>query len=116
MTTLLANQAINVPVYHHHDLVKTFVPMNAHDNFIKISHRTLIDDDIVSLKNENNMQGYLYKTGRNGKLQNRFFSITDDESSLSYYKSSNSNVPLATLHMAKVSPYFVATFAMKNLL
>jgi hypothetical protein len=74
---------------------------NVYNNYFFVDLYTISDLKDEETNNNNNMRGYLYKTGRNGKEQHRFFSINNDDT-LSYCKSQGSGSPLATLHLAKV--------------
>jgi hypothetical protein len=118
MTTLFANQTSTPAFEHHQDegLVDTIMPTEGDDN--AVYNYYFVDLHTISdFKDEeinNNMRGYLHKTGRSGKEQHRYFSINNDDT-LSYCKSQGSGAALATLHLAKVStkPDIYCAFLLK---
>mmetsp|Transcript_8310 Transcript_8310/g.13753 ORF Transcript_8310/g.13753 Transcript_8310/m.13753 type:complete len:220 (-) Transcript_8310:141-800(-) len=75
--------------------------IDVHNSVTFLDHFEDDDDDRI-------MQGYLYKTCRTGKGQRRFFSVTNEETSLSYYKCRSSVAPLATLHLSTTGAIVVA--------
>eukprot|EP00545_Synedropsis_sp_CCMP1620_P014868 CAMPEP_0119019402 /NCGR_PEP_ID=MMETSP1176-20130426/21698_1 /TAXON_ID=265551 /ORGANISM="Synedropsis recta cf, Strain CCMP1620" /LENGTH=134 /DNA_ID=CAMNT_0006973581 /DNA_START=259 /DNA_END=660 /DNA_ORIENTATION=+ len=100
MTTLLANNNPSLLIVDSPALSEAFLST---ENGVPTLLDHFEDDDSRIMQ-----AGYLYKTCRTGKSQRRFFSVTNEGTSLSYYKCRGSAVALATIHLAKTGAITVA--------